>query len=824
MTRGDLKAILDAGDLEACLAYFDHATETERNSVAAQSLECYKAQKAAPFRQVGPNSWGPNPSLVAADVAVLASCSLSELKKLGRNVTLGAHDFRILQARKPEWITDYATWSLEKLPAIWLAVRRLERAGLCRRPETDSYILGMIPGVVGGLPRANIGEALRQDPELIKREVWRLFEVEGAGEYSLAAHDKYCPADGNWERAIVTFAAEGKLPRGRLLDASLDALERDFSQFRAGWFSRFHEALEPTIDERAERLARYLNLLASKIPPTVSFALAALSKLERADRLSAASLVAAISPALAARAKGAVSAALKLLDHAANRDPALKQDTAMIAAQALTHESPDAQSEAFDLVVRCGDRSDVALVVAIRDRLDQLAVSIQQRVHEWLGSAKAASPASSPPAPAPEGELEPLVARASSLPPAIRALAGVDAIVASIRADDFDVEALAFDGTEIPRLDQGAAIQPIATLDELIDVFAAVLENPELSDDIERVLDGVSRLCAHRTTDFELHTRPLCKRATALLERGSGGEQYGPFAGWQPMLDLCGLALSWTLGRAVDPGSPHREEVSRGLKLLVYEYANKIGKWSGRARFIEHSAERFFLSSRALAVARRAAAGQAEPLLSAPTHRDGWLDPIVLVARMEEQAQAARSPDLLDQVQAILRLAPDGRAAAEQQLGDAAGEFAQAMRYALGGDVRTIGPTAALWIAAARARAPFDDDPLVLARHPNLGPDAGAAAKFGYRVKLESTGTGKTWACTSACTAEAERSRQSRPSSSPRCGCTLLETGAIGRPFAGVQPSGRSRAKRGWRRASGRSDSTSIGRKRIGPIELISKP
>jgi hypothetical protein len=68
------------------------------------------------------------------------------------------------------------------------------------------------------------------------------------------------------------------------------------------------------------------------------------------------------------------------------------------------------------------------------------------------------------------------------------------------------------------------------------------------------------------------------------------------------------------------------------------------------------------------------------------------------------------------------------------------------VRYALGGDVRTIGPTAALCIAAARARAPFDDDPRVLARHPDLGPDAGAAAKFSYRVKLESTGTGKTWA------------------------------------------------------------------------------
>ena len=166
---------------------------------------------------------------------------------------------------------------------------------------------------------------------------------EGNGEFSLAAYDKYSRPEATWETGLVALAADGTLPRERLLDASLDALERDFAQFRAGWFSRLHEALKPTLEERAERVERYLNLLASKIPPTVSFALSALSKVDRAKRLPAGALVERISPALTARAKGAVSSALKLLENAVGRDPALKRDAAMIAAQALTHESPDAQ-------------------------------------------------------------------------------------------------------------------------------------------------------------------------------------------------------------------------------------------------------------------------------------------------------------------------------------------------------------------------------------------------------------------------------------------------------------------------------------------------
>jgi hypothetical protein len=48
----------------------------------------------------------------------------------------------------------------------------------------------------------------------------------------------------------------------------------------------------------------------------------------------------------------------------------------------------------------------------------------------------------------------------------------------------------------------------------------------------------------------------------------------------------------------------------------------------------------------------------------------------------------------------------------------------------LGAEGARIGPTAALWVAAARARSPWADDAAVEARHPRLGPDAGRAAIY----------------------------------------------------------------------------------------------
>jgi hypothetical protein len=86
-------------------------------------------------------------------------------------------------------------------------------------------------------------------------------------------------------------------------------------------------------------------------------------------------------------------------------------------------------------------------------------------------------------------------------------------------------------------------------------------------------------------------------------------------------------------------------------------------------------------------------------------------------------------------VQALLRLAPDGRAPALQKARNLTGEYGDAVRYALEERDVQVGPTAALWVAAARARAPFADAPEVEARHPGLGPDAALAARYAYRIK-----------------------------------------------------------------------------------------
>ena len=53
-----------------------------------------------------------------------------------------------------------------------------------------------------------------------------------------------------------------------MLDASLDALNRGFSQFRAGWYSRLHEALKPQL--LAERLVTVYETLERPLVPVLT--------------------------------------------------------------------------------------------------------------------------------------------------------------------------------------------------------------------------------------------------------------------------------------------------------------------------------------------------------------------------------------------------------------------------------------------------------------------------------------------------------------------------------------------------------------------------
>ncbi|HWT11720.1 MAG TPA: DUF6493 family protein [Allosphingosinicella sp.] len=415
----------------------------------------------------------------AVKVAMLATATRAELKQYRFHVIPRSPPIvEVMGALAPSWIDGWVEDLVEGNPPSACDVAPLWRSGLCRRPESDALILAYYntfrrPGFT-------------DHPEVWDEHVWRFFEVEGGGELSLATHDKYCKQPKTWSDALLEQAEAGRLDRSRLLDASLDALERDFGQFRAGWYSRFHSALEPSLEEQAARVDRYLRLLASAVPPTVSLAVKTLKALDKAGKVPVDDLLASVTPALLARQKSASTAALQLLAAAAKRAPARAPEIAGTGLSALVSEAPEVQGLALDLVERVGATGLPVVQAALAEHREVVAPSVRARL---AGMAR-----------------DP-----------------VRATAAEPRDEAGEADAASF-----------RPIFPAASLDEALAAFLEVLEDPRDPLAVERAMDGVSRFgatCSPGSTELS----PLAKRARQIF--GTAGYQKVKMA-----LAACGRA------------------------------------------------------------------------------------------------------------------------------------------------------------------------------------------------------------------------------------------------------------------------------------------
>lgn len=520
----------------------------------------------------------------------------------------------------PAWLPALARERIATLGRTWRQdggfadVRLLERLGLLALEADDDYVLALVGGLGNRRGEASRAGQLRADPGLLER-LWRVFEVEGGGEISLANIDKFSPPAASWQVTFRELVADGSLDRERVLGSCLQALQRDFGSYRAGWFSALYASLEPTPEEASRHQENYRALLRSQVTATVSLGALCLRKVSAAGALDDDALQ-ALGPGLLARTKGAALDIVRVLDGIRLRRPDLRQALAGIAAAGLGHPHADVQRATVRLLTSLG-----AVSVA-QDAAAELAPSVQRQ----LGKKPAAAPMPSAPHELP------------TAPPPLIACTGTD----------------------------------------LLDRAAGLLEDASDPLELELVLAGLARL------DQPAALKPLAKRARQVLQRGP---REGVTTGW-----LCG-------------------HVAR-LLLVANGEAN--------APLPAPTARTGFLVGR-LALVEAVLSGQRAPttLLATPTTPGGYLEPGQLLRRI---AASTGPPQTEDLAAALLRLATEGRAEALTVI-SGSDEAALVLRHALGGPrpgrpgilrggIEVRSP--ALWVAASRARAPRDDDPVLL--------------------------------------------------------------------------------------------------------------
>lgn len=248
---------------------------------------------------------------------------------------------RILARRKPEWGDAWIQVMLEAQPGKVQMVRDLVREGEISRPTGTTYAIASI----GAMDLRGGAEALAlAEPSLLSGELLEFFQVEGAGEHSFAARDKYAAPAHTWSRRILDWIASGDLSREATRDAILKTLSGDLPQFQAGWFVRLLKELKPNREDFQAAPEVWLSLALKDQGPTQALAWMAYRGLEKAKALPPERVRAALEGLARGATKGRAKDALKALDRWVQRSPDQALAAAQVALEAMVWEDREIQA------------------------------------------------------------------------------------------------------------------------------------------------------------------------------------------------------------------------------------------------------------------------------------------------------------------------------------------------------------------------------------------------------------------------------------------------------------------------------------------------
>lgn len=626
---------------------------------------------------------------VNAQLALLAACPASVVKRMVLWYMKPSHQklmVKILLDRRPSWLQEWIEHRLDQefQGISWESIRTLVREGACEKPQSDGYLRLMAQHFIVWADRDRktvyppLSQRLLEQPEVLD-DVYRLFDVETvAFTANYFANNPTLPEDyETWTEAVVSLSESGRLDRDRLLDASLAGLTTGHKANLLSGFRKVHERLAPTLEEIEARQGNYRDLLWVRVGHVVNLGLKMLAKLEKAGRLDVEPTLRALLPVFELSSKGAAKKAVRLIHRLAGTHPATIDTALQAAIHAIRHSSADVQEAALEVLEYHRDQLSPDRFDALAPLIPILSPSLQSRALALFPDDAGIDLPDDTAAPSEDTAwFDELWDRFSAIPPELASMASLSEsnLLGQLPAP------ITWDLIDRPLLRTIDPITPIHTLEELIDEVAHAVEIVDRIDEVERILDGLSRLCDQKPSDFSVRTSSLLKR----IQQPQTSEVIrGLVSGWGGVsMQLRDLLLTWLTGDFHD---------------------------TANATFYRQAAPFLFINRRIKELKKRVHIGSAGVLLSAPTHEHGWIDPRTFVDRLEELDEHWTYSHREDVMQGLLRLAPDYRAEALEKAAPLHGLPGRLTRWALGSPEGPDSPDKRdydLWIAAGRARSP----------------------------------------------------------------------------------------------------------------------
>lgn len=495
----ELEVLIYAGDGNAVLDVLEGMPPAERSAQAERIAVVADLMRYWWWnREVVHDSWGMLATDGQRDAIAVAALACAPADQASRFRLPAKRVVEVVKRLRPAGAGSLAREFAVKGHVA--AALQLAAEGLSPYEFDDDGVTRLI-----AMPRWNhyTREYLVENREVLQPVLLKIFEVEGNSEENLAGIDKYGKSERNWSWQLLQLCEDGWYSRPELLGACIGTLERDWPQFRAGWFSRFHDQLAPTPEEMTPHAAQYLGMLHSRIPPTVTLALKACVKLFDKKVLAQGELLEALPAVMLSAVKSQITAALKVLDSVVRRNAASANAAALVAIGGLQHTDPDVQQAIAERIAKWG--TDAEGREALQAMIPYAAATVKPKLDALLAGGPA--PAETgwqeivlPPRAKPMSPLDP--SRALAMPGSLDDLVGMCARLIEDEGD-LDLFEAAF-----------AALLRTPLSDEVRARFAPVLKRArkvkmdayemkacvsgEFARLLLRLVVGEQRECAHR--------------------------------------------------------------------------------------------------------------------------------------------------------------------------------------------------------------------------------------------------------------------------------------------------------------------------------------
>jgi hypothetical protein len=693
----------------------------------------------------------------SARAIVLYCCDLQELKAAGPNGLPGPSTaLQVLRERKPAWLDKWCSITLSTWPTVyWHTIVELERFCKTELKHTLDYYQALALG----LPSiSDMEKFINDSPALINEfykflaspttiramaapsAVLRPIEINNFMRHMSASLSDTSNLDEHpkrWIRCITNLVEQGTLDRKQIVNLSFQALanaaeeatKRTASYVPKESIAEFLCSLNDTLcPDKNAYLAKYASLLGASNSEVSIYATNVFLDTKTTD-LPLDDIFSNLPLAFHNRDKAPAAAAISLLRKLASTSCAQSEAIGLAAIDAFNHKSKAIHKDAIKLLEKYELFRSDSTQMKLSASLDLLEGINRSSAAKLLTSSnpqqgtKTQLPSEETPGSADEDTTVFFAPKNSHFK--YMELSGLTSLCdasQSTSKEDLAAAAIApvnLVSMDVPRLHADQRINLVETVDDLVFQLSANLNRTPSALQLELILDGIARLWKLRDNNFDEKTQSL--RHTL--------EQIDPLTQMPNSSSAMGrLAHLWL---TADKGE--------AIEL-------RLGNTP--------------LASRCYSLAERLHAGLVLPMLATPTHNGGWLDPLVLVRRLKDYQEQGRlvddnqvsgwqkliqntikaftkpkddfSNDDAELIQALLRLAPDGRTVALEEAHSISGLAGKTLRFALGGGDITEIDKPPFAVAAFRSHTPRGTCPnLADNSWPHL-PDVVYPAQYTY--------------------------------------------------------------------------------------------